>query len=150
MKKYILALILIITCCAVYAQRDIDWKILSDVKWIPKYAAEIDDYYDVPRFGKQIKSLNGKEITIRGFYVPVDPSGSMFALSAYPSSMCFFCNGAGLESVIEIVPKKGESGLKHIAADKYIQLKGRMKLNDSEPDHLMYIMEDAELVKVIK
>ncbi len=150
MKKYILAAIFIVACCAVHAQEEVDWKTLSDVTWTPKYYAEYDDYFNMPKFGKKVKNLDGKEITVKGFYVPVDPSGTMFALSAYPSSMCFFCNGAGLESVIEIRPKKDASDLKHVVTDKYIQLKGRLKLNQSEADHLMYIMDEAELIKVIK
>ena len=132
------------------AQQAIDWQTLADVKWVPTYFAEYDDYYNMPEFGKKVKGLDGKEVSLKGFYVPVDPSGSMFALSAYPSSMCFFCNGAGLESVAEIVPRKGETGLKRIAADKYIEIKGRLTLNKSEADHLMYILKETELVRVIK
>jgi hypothetical protein len=150
MKKYFLAIVTILGCCAVRAQQDIDWQTLADIKWIPTYVAEYDDYYNMPKFSKKVKALDGKEVTVRGFYMPVDASGTMFALSAYPSNMCFFCNGAGLESVIEVVPRKGESSLKHIATDKYIQIKGKLKLNHKEADHLMYILEETELVKIIK
>ena len=150
MKKYFLTIVIVFTCCVVRAQQDVDWQMLADITWVPTYVAEYDDYYNAPKFSKKVKVLDKKEITIRGFYVPVDASGTMFALSAYPSNMCFFCNGAGLESVIEVIPKKGESALKHIATDKYIQLKGKLKLNQKEADHLMYILEETELVKVIK
>ena len=150
MKRIFLLIAIAFVCCTVRAQQDIDWQLLSDIQWIPTYVAEFDDYYNMPKFSKKVKSLDNKEVTIRGFYVPVDAAGTMFALSAYPSNMCFFCNGAGLESVIEVTPKKGDSSMKHIATDKYIQLKGRLKLNQKEADHLMYILEETELVKVIK
>ena len=150
MKRYFFTITVMLVCYTANAQQDVDWKILGDIKWTPTYVAEYDDYYNVPKFSKSVKALDGKNVTIRGFYVPVDASGTMFALSAYPSNMCFFCNGAGLESVIEVVPKKGEASLKHVATDKYIQLKGKLKLNKSEADHLMYILEETELVKVIK
>ncbi|MDR1156440.1 MAG: hypothetical protein LBL04_17185 [Bacteroidales bacterium] len=150
MKKYSLTIVIILVCGVVRAQQDIDWQTLADIKWIPTYMAEYDDYYNMPKFSKKVKALDGKEIIVKGFYVPVDATGTMFALSAYPSSMCFFCNGAGLESVIEVVPKKGESSLKHIATDKYIQVKGKLKLNQKEADHLMYVLLETELVKIIK
>lgn len=151
MNKYLLSLFMLLFCChTMQAQEEINWQMLSDVKWIPTYLAEYDDYYNMPKFGKKVKNLDDKEIVISGFYVPVDPSGTMFALSAYPSSVCFFCNGAGVESVIEVSPKKGETALKHVTTDKYIRIKGKLKLNQSEADHLMYILENTELVKVIK
>jgi hypothetical protein len=150
MKKYSLTIAIILVFGAVRAQQDVDWQTLADIKWIPTYVAEYDDYYNMPKFSKKVKVLDGKGITVRGFYVSVDASGTMFALSAYPSNMCFFCNGAGLESVIEVVPKKGELSLKHIATDKYIQIKGKLRLNQKEADHLMYILEETELVKIIK
>ena len=150
MKKYFLIITMAVVCSVVRAQQDVDWKILADIAWTPTYLVEYDDYYNMPTFSKKVKALDKKEIIIRGFYVPVDASGTMFALSAYPSNVCFFCGSAGLESVIEVIPKKGESSLKRVATDKYIQLKGKLKLNQKDPDHLMYILEEAELVKIIK
>ncbi len=132
------------------AQQEVNWQFLGDIQWVPTYFAEYDQYFNMPKFSKKIKDLNGKEINIKGFYVPVDPAGTMFALSTYPSQMCFFCNGAGLESVMEIIPKKGKTDMKHIVTDKYIELKGKLKLNEKDPNHLMYILEEVELVKIIK
>ncbi len=151
MKRLLVAICFVfVGCSIVHAQQEVNWQMLADVKWIPKYFAEYDDYFNMPEFGKKVKNLDGKFIKIKGFYVPVDPSGTMFALSAYPSSMCFFCNGAGLESVVEVVPQKGEKALKHVTTDKYIEIKGTLKLNKSEEGHLMYILRDTELVNVIK
>ena len=150
MKKYFLIIMMVFVCSVVRAQQDVDWQTLADITWVPTYMAEYNDYYNMPKFSKKVNALDKKNITIRGFYVPVDAAGTVFALSAYPSNVCFFCDGAGLESVIEVIPKKGESALKRIATDKYIQLKGKLKLNQKEPDHLMYILEETELVKIIK
>ncbi len=151
MKRFFLTTFAVIVFCGITcAQQEVNWQTLADIKWKPTYFAEYGDYFNMPKFSKKVKDLDGKDITIKGFYVPVDPSGTMFALSAYPSNMCFFCNGAGLESVLEVIPKKGEAGLKRVTTDKYIELRGRLKLNQSEAGHLLYILEDTELVKVIK
>ncbi len=42
----------------------------------------------------------GKEVYITGYVLPVDNKGEIYALSAYPFSSCFFCGGAGPETVM--------------------------------------------------
>lgn len=150
MKKLIVLTVIIALGHVIYAQQPVTWQQLSKVTWRTMYVPSLDGFYDMPRFSKDIKALDGKLISIKGFYVPVDATGKIFALSATPSNMCFFCGGAGYESVMEIIVKAGESGLKHIKTDKYIEIKGSLKLNKSDSNHLMYILKEAELVKVIK
>lgn len=152
MKKSILSIILFFIFLSTYAQQPIHvtWDDLAKIKWVTVYNATRDVYYDIPKHSSSIKKLKNKEITIQGFYVPVDPLGNVFALSAGPSSMCFFCNVGGIETVMEIVVKKGNNDLKRVKTDKYIEIKGKFKLNMKEDDHLMYILEDAELVRIIK
>lgn len=151
MKKYLFIFIIILfSGYKSFAQESVTWETLSLVKWVPAYFPSLDGYYDFPKFDKKISKLSGKQVTIKGFYVPVDLLGKVFALSAQPSSMCFFCGGSGPESVMEIVAKSGKTDLKSVKADKYIELKGKLKLNKTDPEHLMYILEDAELVKIIQ
>lgn len=134
----------------VSAQQPVTWQTLADVKWKTAYDPVNEVYYDIPHPTTTIKEMDKKEITIQGFYVPIDAEGKYFALSATPSSMCFFCNVGGMETVMEIIVKKGHTDLKRVKADKYIELKGRFSLNMKDYNHLMYILEDAELVKIIK
>jgi hypothetical protein len=107
-------------------------------------------YYDIANFGASLEALNKKEISIKGFYVPIDMEGTVFALSKSPSSTCFFCGTGGIETVMEIVVKKGHQELKRIKTDKYIELKGVLELNRDDPEHLMYLLKEAELLQVIK
>jgi G3E family GTPase len=48
----------------------------------------------LPRFSSEITALNGKQIMIEGFSIPLEVEGKIFVLSAQPSNMCFFCNSA--------------------------------------------------------
>lgn len=148
--KNILFLLLLLITPVVSAQLPVTWDNLAQIKWKTAYDSENKVYYDIPHHGPAIRALDKKEITIQGFYVPIDTEGKYFALSATPSSMCFFCSVGGIETVMEIIVKKGYKGLKRIQADKYIELKGRLVINTETNDHLMYILEDAELVKIIK
>lgn len=151
MKKAIASIfLLILLSVTARGQQLVTWEMLADIKWVPAYVPALGDYYDYPRFSKAIKKLNKKQITIQGFYVPVDVSGKLFALSAQPAKMCFFCTGAGPETVMEVIPKDGGKNLKNVKADKFIQIKGKLKLNTNDINHLMYILEEAELVKELK
>lgn len=150
MKKLLLIILFLFSGSMVFSQQPVTWKLLSNVKWYKAYIPSLDGFYDLPKFSKEIKALDGKPISIKGFYVPVDASGEVFALSANPSNMCFFCGGAGYESVMEIILKPGSTNMKHIVTDKYIEIKGILKLNKADQSHLMYILTGAELVSVIK
>lgn len=149
MKTFCLLLFLSLSP-VLFAQQPVTWENLSEIKWKTAYDPVNQFYYDIPHHGPAIKSLDKQEITIQGFYVPIDAEGKYFALSATPSAMCFFCSMGGIETVMEIIVKKGHSDLKRIKTDKYIELKGRFVLNMKYNEHLMYVLEDAELVRVIK
>lgn len=148
--KNLLLLLLLLISSVMTAQQPVTWQKLAEIRWKTAYDPISETYYDIPHHNTTIKELNGKEIAIQGFYVPIDAEGKYFALSATPSSMCFFCNVGGIETVMEIIVKKGHNDLKRIQADKFIELKGRFRLNMEYNEHLMYILEDAELVKVVK
>lgn len=128
----------------------ISWKLLKDVTWSEKYMPDLKGYYQMPAFGSQVEFLDNRPITIQGFYVPVDVDGKIFALSETPSYMCFFCGTGGIESVMEISVKQGHHDLRHVRTDRFIQIKGTLMINRGDPEHLMYILKDAELVKVIR
>ena len=150
MKKYIVFILSSIFVSLVQAQQPVTWDDLAKVRWMTGYDQDKNVYYDIPQPSQEIKDLNNKIITIQGFYVPIDSYGEYFALSLGPSSMCFFCNVGGLETVMEIRVKKGHRGLRRVEMDKYIELKGRFVLNVDSSEYLMYILEDAELVSIIK
>lgn len=76
--------------------------------------------------------------------------GKVFALSKSPSNMCFFCGTGGIETVMEIFVKKGHKNLKRVKTDRYIEVRGILVLNRNDPYHLMYLLKDAELVRIIK
>ena len=149
MRKGIALSIMLLLYSIGYTQQIVTWQLLSKVTWHSTFVPSMGDFFDLPRFSKEIKALDGKEISIKGLYMPVDASGKIFALSANPSNMCFFCGGAGYESVIEVIPKSGETNMKHIKTDKFIEIKGILKINKNDPNHLMYILKDVELITII-
>ena len=99
---------------------------------------------DKPVFSETVRLLEGKELTIKGYIIPTDgyKSHKEFVFSAFPYSMCFFCGGAGPETVMEV---EATEGVKYSADAVY--LKGVLKLNDKDINRLMYKLVNAKLVK---
>jgi hypothetical protein len=87
--------------------------------------------------------LDGKEVIIKGFILPVDTDGDYMVLSALPMSQCFFCGGAGPETVMEVALSKNKNLL-----NKEVTLKGKLKLNKDDFLKLIYKLENVELVSV--
>jgi hypothetical protein len=85
----------------------------------------IDDYEYYPIFDDRIKAINGKEVTLRGYIVPIKDGTehSSFLLSVLPINQCFFCGKNGIPMMVEVQLKKP---IKYTAA--VISVKGTIKL----------------------
>ena len=119
----------------------IDWKMLSKVEFKDKYYEEFEAWYLYPVFPKSIKDLGGKQVIIKGYVIPLDVEAGIYALSAYPFSSCFFCGGAGPESVMSL---KFEGKPPRYDTDDVVQLTGILELNDSNVDEFNYILQNVK------
>lgn len=141
MRTFCLSLLLSALPTLLWAQIEQNvWRSLADVSYEMR---TIDGQkIEYPIFGREARKLNGQTITVRGYYLPVEVLGvNTFAFSAYPMSSCYYCGGAGPETVIEVTSKK-----KLFYSIKPILIKGTLKINADDTDHLMYQLLDAERV----
>ena len=140
----ILTLILVSNIISQPQPTDNIWKTFSKISYIKEYDELMGFKIDKPVFGDAIKELDGKEITIKGYIIPVEgyKSHKEFIFSAFPYSMCFFCGGAGPETVMEV---EAIEGIKY-SADAIV-IKGIVKLNDKDINRLMYKLINAKLIK---
>lgn len=129
----------------VQAQSDTNlWQDLADLTFKKEYDEMLGFKVDVPVFSETLKQLEGKEVTVKGYIIPVEgyKSHTEFVFSAYPYNMCFFCGGAGPETVMEVYA---------IEAIKYtaepVTIKGKLELNDSDINRLIYALNDATMVQ---
>ena len=120
------------------------WKTLAKITYKKVYDEFLGFKIDKPVFSDEIKSLDGKEVTVKGFIIPVEgyKGHKEFILSAFPYSMCFFCGGAGPETVMEVTAIEPID----YSAESII-LKGKLKLNSDDVNKLMYALTDARIVK---
>lgn len=142
MKSLFAFVVTALLTSAVVAQADI-WQKFTKVTFRSEYDKSVGYHVQYPVFTPEIKALNGKTIIVKGYIVPMNETKGYFALSLYPYQTCYFCGGAGIETVIEVFSKA-----KVKPTTQQVTLRGRLKLNDFDiMNHLIYIIEDAELVK---
>jgi len=144
--RFIFASLVFLSSINVYGQNSTDnvWKTLSKITYKKEYDELMGFKIDIPVFSKPIKELENKEIQVKGYIIPVEgyKSHKEFIFSAFPYIMCFFCGGAGPETVMEV---EAAEPVEYTA--EQIVLKGTLILNDSDINRLMYLIKDAVLVK---
>ena len=116
----------------------LSWDLLKDVKTIEK------DLMLVPQFGSDLEALDGTEITLKGYMMPLDQAQTQknFILSANPVAGCYFCMPGGPETMVEV--KAGK-------AVKFgynpIKIRGTLELLRDDPMGMFYRLTDARLVE---
>jgi len=116
------------------------WKTLSKITFRKEYDEMMGFKVDVPVFSQDVQDLSNQEITVKGYVIPVEgfKSHQEFVFSAFPYNMCFFCGGAGPETVMEVFASEAVE-----YSAEAITLRGTLKLNMDDINRLIYSLEDA-------
>ena len=142
----------LITVCvffssSVYAQKSV-YKGLPSLIWPKLYSITYQkkDETDKPIFTKEVLALANKQITLPGYMVPFENGlkGIHFMLSSLPLNACFFCGVGGPETIVEIFLTEPIS-----YTDKPVEIRGKLILNDKNPDKMIYILEKAEFLGAV-
>jgi hypothetical protein len=117
------------------------WKSLSEVS----YKISKDNFGElyVPVFSDNIKKLEGKVVEADGYIIPFEGmfKPNHIILSSLPLAECFFCGSGGPETVMEVMLT---NPIKYTS--KRVKMKGKLTLNANDPEKLMYILKDAQLI----
>lgn len=127
------------------AQSPSGWEIMDKASFTSLYVEEFEADTDLLVITDELKKRNGEHLTVSGYYIPLMDDDTMI-LSKFSYASCFFCGGAGLESVIQIELKEDlPFGLK---MDQKIKVSGKIYFNDSDWDKLSFILKDATLLEL--
>lgn len=141
-RLFFLLLTALLPTTAAHAQSSQSlWRTLEKVDWEFKYSKVYETEIGFPKFGKEVQALSGKIVTLKAYYIPVDTDDESVVFSAVPYASCFFCGGAGVESVMAVYLQKP----KKFKVDDYVTLRGVLYLNDGETG-LIYNLRDAVIV----
>lgn len=146
--KIIFVLLLVFGFTSTWAQKrnytgfpSLIWPKLYDISFV-KAQDEHGDY-EKPVFTDAVRSLRDKTVSVPGYIVPFE-TGSERAqhmmLSSLPLNACFFCGVGGPETAIEVNLK---SPAKY--TDRPVEVRGVFKLNDKDPDKMIYQLNNAEV-----
>ena len=117
------------------------WQRLSDVEFKDVFLEELQAYYWKPSFGPEVISAEGENFYITGYVIPVDTDEDFYVLSRYPFANCFFCGGAGPETVVDLqFPNKAP---REYVTDERLTFAGTLKLNADDIYQMNYIIKDA-------
>jgi hypothetical protein len=116
------------------------WPKLYDISYTK--AKDKDGEFEKPVFSVAAKSLNGKIISLPGYIVPFENAvkSKHIMFSSLPLNACFFCGVGGPETVVEVFLKEEIS-----YSEKPFEIQGVLKLNDADPDKMIYVLEKAEI-----
>lgn len=146
MRILCIVLLSALTVGVVYGQETTEnvWQSLAKITYTKQYDELLGFKVDVPVFSEEVKALEGQEIEIKGYVIPVEgyKSHTEFIFSAFPYNMCFFCGGAGPETVMEVY---ADEAIQY--KTEAIKIKGILELNDSDINQLMYVLRDVRLVE---
>lgn len=143
-KTFFVTLIITLTANGISAQnkeaRLINWEFLSQVNFKDHYFKELEAWYLVPQFSKEVQKADNKQVIIKGYVIPLDVADGKYALSANPFSSCFFCGGSGPESVMTLQFAERPPRYK---TDDVVRFTGTLILNKDDPDQFTYILKNA-------
>jgi hypothetical protein len=146
--KGILVSLLLLASFSSYAQKS-KYQGLPSLIWPKLYAIQFqkEKDFDKPIFTEEVVALASKTITLPGYMVPFESGmkGTHFMLSSLPLNACFFCGVGGPETVVEIFLTNPIT-----YTDKPVEIKGKLILNDKDPDKMIYQLIAAEFLGVVE
>ena len=139
MKNKLFTLLILTISNVVIGQVNLTWEDLAQISYTEKYFPSYDSNFLYPDLSKDILSLQGKEVSLTGYFLDIDPNGKLFILSKNPMASCFFCGMGGPETAVEIQFKSKHN----FKTDDVVTITGILKLNKDDVMHFNYILTES-------
>ncbi|MEO9893912.1 hypothetical protein [Aurantibacter sp.] len=140
MKNKFLSILLLFITMSATAQVNLTWEDLANIEYTEKYFEAYDSNFLYPDFSNKMTNLEGKEVSLTGYFLDVDPNGELLILSKNPLASCFFCGNGGPETAVEIQFESKPD----FETDDVVLITGKLKLNKDDVEHFNYILTDCE------
>lgn len=144
MKKLLFSLFVLVGAQSAFAQKTIRWSDLADVEFGEFYDRDRSEWSLEARFSEDIRALSNTNIEITGYVIPLDVSGEVYVLSAFAFSSCFFCGGAGPETVMGM---DFADSPPELHTDDVIVVSGTLQLNVRPGAEFHYQLTDVKIVR---
>ncbi|MDY7395826.1 hypothetical protein UMM65_11265 [Aureibaculum sp. 2210JD6-5] len=114
-KSVLFLLLFTIFYTTAFSQEKITWKELTTVYRKEMLTNKSDDKKATSEFYEDVlskesddkktislKDVEGKKVTIRGYFLDLGADSLWYMLSRFPFENCFFCTGVGPETVVDL------------------------------------------------
>ncbi|MCF8256452.1 MAG: hypothetical protein K9J06_02805 [Flavobacteriales bacterium] len=145
--KLLLTIAFALSLQSAVAQRMVDWSTLANVTFTREFSKQFGFEVNVkpPRFAPEILALHGQTVRVRGYVIPVDMELGLYMVSANPFANCFFCGGAGPETVVELF---GAEKFPRFNTDQVVTFQGKFQVSTGgEMGGVPYQLFQARMVK---
>ena len=129
---------------------ELNWELLAQTQFKPISVDSLEGLIVLlPTFPNVMKALEGKNVMMSGYVIPIEETGESqtLVLSANSYTTCFFCGKAGPESIMDVRLKNPQK-MRRFKQDEKVAFRGKLKLNDKDFDYFNYIIEDGEWAKL--
>lgn len=134
-KSVLVLLIFTLFSINTYSQKKITWKELTTVYHNKIFPDKSDDKKAI-----SLKDVEGKKITVRGYFLDLGADSMWYMLSRFPFENCFFCTGVGPETVIELGAFQNKKS--KFKTDDIVTVTGTLYLREEEGEYF-YTLENC-------
>ncbi|HKL02821.1 MAG TPA: hypothetical protein VJ911_04065 [Cryomorphaceae bacterium] len=120
--------------------RPVEWHQLGQVTFEEFYSESTGQYFDRPIFSDAVKELENEKIKISGYVIPMDVEQNYYVVSKFPFASCFFCGGAGPETVIDLQLLDTDLQFKN---DQRATFCGELRLNTGTFFELPFVLKNV-------
>ncbi|NVK51882.1 MAG: hypothetical protein HWD85_03030 [Flavobacteriaceae bacterium] len=147
-KSTLFLLLVVFISNTAFSQLKLTWKDVIDVYAKEVRFSEKNPAKAIKGQGKSLKDIEGKKITITGYFLDLDPDGEWFMVSKNPFATCFFCGGAGPETVIELLGFKNSK--KKFKTDDIVQVTGVLNMITENENDISFVLEKCTVKHISK
>jgi len=140
-KLFFISLFFLSVSNSAFSQLTLTWKDVIDVYAKEVRFSEKNPAKAIKGHGKSLKDIEGKVITITGYFLDLDPDGEWFMVSKNPFATCFFCGGAGPETVLELLRFKNVE--KKFKTDDIVEVTGTIKMIAENEEDVGFVLYNA-------
>jgi len=128
-----------------FSQERMTWKELSSAYRNEVFSEERTTFnyqhnIDSNKKTVSLKDIEGKQITVRGYFLDLGADSMWYMLSRFPFENCFFCTGVGPETVIEL--REFKNTKTKFKTDNIITVTGTLYLVLEEGEYF-YILKNC-------
>jgi len=144
LKTFYLLLTLLLLSVSSFSQTEVTWKDLKIDSFADVFSEKFQASIKIPIFSNKLKSLEGKEIIIKGYIYSIDPKYKVRFLvnscTSFSGGPCTSFPGTQPPLQIELKKYKGDF-------EDEVTVKGTLLLNKDDLLNMNLILEDAEIIK---